>query len=1143
MTKILKLMLTVCFSVFLVLESIADPIASARVSTQQSNQITVDFDRPVTVSNAEGFRLIGGAARIKRLISGSGTQQLKFQLTDHILPDDEFTLEYWGGLGDAVVGKRSLTDTDPIKVTNSVGKYNGSGAIYYVSSKSGNDQNDGRSPQKPLRSIDRAQEKMKPGDYVLLKRGEQWNTRLIVKKSGSEGKYITFAAYGKGAKPIIMSALYGVDKVRGKEIAMATITIRAVDYVQIDNIHVKTSGTGSNKTKDDGIQIGDGAKYAVVSNCVAQGIASHGYWGIRVTVGRLPNTTYPQVLNSEVFNYFANLGTQLWPYDGKHGVEKGGLIENCISRDPISPNSIVKAPWENIMINRGDFHGFVIRKNKVYNYVASGIEMFASKNVIVEYNEVYGPLSTNIGGKGIKAGGYNSAAQTASGIGEIYSENIIVRYNKVYGIVRGNTVNVNAIDASGARSGKMYGNLVYNVKGIGIKIAGQINSTGWEVYNNTVLDCGEDAIHLYSSGSNAANVTIYNNITQGKKFDINCVVNGTSKKVAGKNNILLNNKAAGRYQGEGDTSGSLANLFVNASKRDYSLAKGSSAIDKGTKISNYRRDQTGVAISGQPDIGAFEYPGETTAPPAANLSVSAGSDVTITLPTNRASFQAQASGTNGASVSYRWTKKSGPAATLNNTTSAKLELQNAEEGTYVLSVLASANGKSASDEVRLLVKPAVEKDPPSPSPKPSPQPTAPPTSNKNGLNYQYYEGSWSTLPNFSNEKVIKQGTVTNFTLDVKQRDDRFGIVFSGSIQINTGGTYTFYTTSDDGSKLYIDGKQVVDNDGAHGPRERSGSVTLSEGRHAIAVQFAELTVGQYLRVHYAGPGISKKLIPSGVLYSDGNTPPSKPAPKPTPKPTPPVSSKNGLQYKYYEGSWSSLPNFASQSVQKEGTVSNFDLGVRQRSDNFGLVFTGSIDIKSSGAYTFYTTSDDGSKLYIDGKQVVNNDGLHGPRENSGKVTLSKGRHRIEVQFFERTEGQILQVRYAGPGISKQNIPNGVLFLDEPGNARTAASATKKQGYALETDASHILDMTQINVYPVPFGDQLTIDLGGALPKQNVRVSLIDFLGKVIIEETIAPNQGKNVIFNLRNLGLSKGLYHVTVAPEGQLPHSFKIIKR
>ncbi len=66
------------------------------------------------------------------------------------------------------------------------------------------------------------------------------------------------------------------------------------------------------------------------------------------------------------------------------------------------------------------------------------------------------------------------------------------------------------------------------------------------------------------------------------------------------------------------------------------------------------------------------------------------------------------------------------------------------------------------------------------------------------------------------------------------------------------------------------------------------------------------------------------------------------------------------------------------------------------------MFDGYITIDQAGTYTFYTESDDGSKLYLNGEEVVDNDGLHAAEEKSGKVYLSEGQHRIQVSFFERT---------------------------------------------------------------------------------------------------------------------------------------------
>ena len=97
-------------------------------------------------------------------------------------------------------------------------------------------------------------------------------------------------------------------------------------------------------------------------------------------------------------------------------------------------------------------------------------------------------------------------------------------------------------------------------------------------------------------------------------------------------------------------------------------------------------------------------------------------------------------------------------------------------------------------------------------------------------------------------------------------------------------------------------------------------------------------------------------------------------------------------------------------------------------EHFGLVYTGHIAIKRAGVYTFYSTSDDGSKVLIDGKVVVDNDGLHGMVEKEGSIKLQAGKHPIRVEFFETAGGEGLEVSYQGPGIPKQIIPNRVLTI-------------------------------------------------------------------------------------------------------------------
>ena len=140
-----------------------------------------------------------------------------------------------------------------------------------------------------------------------------------------------------------------------------------------------------------------------------------------------------------------------------------------------------------------------------------------------------------------------------------------------------------------------------------------------------------------------------------------------------------------------------------------------------------------------------------------------------------------------------------------------------------------------------------------------------------------------------------------------------------------------------------------------------------------------------------------------------------------------TGSGAGLKVKYYEGSWSSLPDFAALTPVFEEVASIPKENIGNRDDYYGLRFSGYISIDQPGTYTFYTNSDDGSKLYIDSVLVVDNDGLHGFQERSGTISLTAGMHTITVDFFEADGNVLLEASYAGPGIIKQKIPVNVLF--------------------------------------------------------------------------------------------------------------------
>ncbi|MFC1462089.1 PA14 domain-containing protein, partial [Verrucomicrobiota bacterium] len=135
-----------------------------------------------------------------------------------------------------------------------------------------------------------------------------------------------------------------------------------------------------------------------------------------------------------------------------------------------------------------------------------------------------------------------------------------------------------------------------------------------------------------------------------------------------------------------------------------------------------------------------------------------------------------------------------------------------------------------------------------------------------GLKYDYYEVSGTSVPNFDSLTPVTSGTTDNFGIDVRERDSNYALRFRGMIEISSAGSYTFYTTSDDGSLLWIGSTLVVNNDGGHGMQERSGTITLQAGLHPITVGFAQGGGGHGLEVRYEAPGITKALIPDDVLF-------------------------------------------------------------------------------------------------------------------------------------------------------------------------------------------------------------------------------------------------------------------------------------
>ena len=138
------------------------------------------------------------------------------------------------------------------------------------------------------------------------------------------------------------------------------------------------------------------------------------------------------------------------------------------------------------------------------------------------------------------------------------------------------------------------------------------------------------------------------------------------------------------------------------------------------------------------------------------------------------------------------------------------------------------------------------------------------------VSYAYYEGQWEMLPDFDQLQPVHTGKAYEFHLDgvENRREDYYAVKFEGIIQIEQAGTYTFYTRSDDGTKLYVNGIEVVNNDGSHGALEKNGDIALEPGRHTIMVEYFEHYGGEHLEVLYQGPGVERTMLSYMAFQSE-----------------------------------------------------------------------------------------------------------------------------------------------------------------------------------------------------------------------------------------------------------------------------------
>jgi alpha-L-fucosidase len=134
----------------------------------------------------------------------------------------------------------------------------------------------------------------------------------------------------------------------------------------------------------------------------------------------------------------------------------------------------------------------------------------------------------------------------------------------------------------------------------------------------------------------------------------------------------------------------------------------------------------------------------------------------------------------------------------------------------------------------------------------------------------------------------------------------------------------------------------------------------------------------------------------------------------------------GLVCEHVQGEWNKLPDFDALPKKETSIEASVGLKSGSKEERYALRMKGYIVIPSDDLYTFALTSDDGSRLLIDGQIAVDNDGLHSSTDKTADLALAAGPHAIEVDYFNKAGQSDLALRMAPIGQELKPVPASAL---------------------------------------------------------------------------------------------------------------------
>ncbi|MEQ1851969.1 MAG: PA14 domain-containing protein, partial [Chthoniobacteraceae bacterium] len=312
-----------------------------------------------------------------------------------------------------------------------------------------------------------------------------------------------------------------------------------------------------------------------------------------------------------------------------------------------------------------------------------------------------------------------------------------------------------------------------------------------------------------------------------------------------------------------------------------------------------------------------------------------------------------------------------------------------------------------------------------------------------GLTGQYYDtATFGTLRttrtdatvNFNFGTGIPAGTgITNA--------DSFSIAWSGQIEPEFTGLYTFYVTADDGARLWVNDQMVVSRTFFASPTEMRGQVNLKAGQRVnVRLEYIEQTGGASVKLEWSCASRAREVIPTARLY------PSR------------VDKVGGSLLKEH---WSGISGALISSLTSNANypnkpggrefITSFECLAQDWVDSYGTRVTGFIVPPVTGSYTFAVSGDDVVELYLSTDATSANKSLAASVGSatafrawgtaSSARTLTQGvRYYVELLHKESTGTDHWSVGWRKPGDASFSVVPGSALV-QPGTTTAQPAET------------------------------------------------------------------------------------------------------